>query len=483
MFKKTLVFMVFTVSFVLTACTSVSPISSSDSTVQDAYNVSSEELNLEVVKMHNKPLLDWDDEVFRAMRGNPRFGGYFTDSGMLTLQMKSKHGKEEDLNALSEDERNRNEHDTERAKKDLIKLLSTSPSAPVLTTEQGQVIPYANIGINVQMVKVSYNRLYLWRKLLRSAFQLNLINGLGIDQPTNKISVGVNSEQDRVDLLEYMNKVHIASDAVTIQVQKIILTTGLNSKYRPVFGGLRITLRPTPSGSIESCTLGLPVLLGTVEGYLTASHCTGLDLGVNRGFIAYQADEQIGLENNDPPNLPQSSCPTTDLCRNADVVFIKNTVVGFSRSRIIMSTQTIGSTDTLTNVDGSNKFYDITSTANRPALSTILTNLAPYSGWKQAKVVNTNWDLPLPVIPKVVILGTVKVFSTSVNPSGCEGDSGSPWYQPTSATQASFYGIQSAVAADSRGWFEALLNRGVVFCFHRNTGIFISKISRSAQLF
>ena len=155
------------------------------------------------------------------------------------------------------------------------------------------------------------------------------------------------------------------------------------------------------------------------------------------------------MENNDPPNLPQSSCPTTDLCRNADVVFIKNTVVGFSRSRIIMSTQTIGSTDTLTNVDGSNKFYDITSTANRPALSTILTNLAPYSGWKQAKVVNTNWDLPLPVIPKVVILGTVKVFSTSVNPSGCEGDSGSPWYQPTSATQASFYGIQSAVAADS----------------------------------
>ena len=170
MFKKTLVFMVFTVSFVLTACTSVSPISSSDSTVQDAYNVSSEELNLEVVKMHNKPLLDWDDEVFRAMRENPRFGGYFTDSGMLTLQMKSKHGKEEDLNALSEDERKRNEHDTERAKKDIIKLLSTSPNAPVLTTEQGQVIPYASIGINVQMVKVSYNRLYLWRKLLRSAF-------------------------------------------------------------------------------------------------------------------------------------------------------------------------------------------------------------------------------------------------------------------------------------------------------------------------
>ena len=70
------------------------------------------------------------------MHNTPRFGGFFTDSGMLILQMKSEYSEKSDADALSENERKRNEN--ERAKKDILKLLTTSPSAPILTTDQGK---------------------------------------------------------------------------------------------------------------------------------------------------------------------------------------------------------------------------------------------------------------------------------------------------------------------------------------------------------
>lgn len=444
MFKKTLGFMVFTVSFVLTACTSVPPVLSSDSVVQDAYSVSSEELNSEVLKMHNKPLLDWDDEVFRAMHDNPRFGGYFTDSGMLTLQMKSEHGEKSDLTALSETEQKRNENDIERAKKNLIKLLSTSPSAPVFPNEQGQLIPYTSITVNLAMVKVSYNRLYIWRKLLRSAFSLGLINELYIDRINNKLFAGVNSEQNRIDLLRFMTQFHISSEVVTIQIQNIVPSKTVSDQFRPVLGGIEVT------SSVGGCTLGLPVLLGALEGYLIASHCTEANLGVNSSVVMSQANQQIGVENNDPPNLSQSSCPTTVLCRYADVAFIKNTGVAFSRARIVKVTQTTGSKVTLTNPDGTDQFYDVTSAPNRPTESAILSNVGATSGWKQAKVVNPSIDQVIAFKPPVMILGIVKISSISATyPAGCGGDSGSPWYLPTSTTTAAFYGVQSASTTDS----------------------------------
>jgi hypothetical protein len=230
MHKKSLVFMVV---FVLMACASVPQVSSSNSLVQDEYGVSSEELNLEVLRMQKKPLLDWDDEVFLAMQHNPEFGGYITDSGMMTLQMKSKYGNNSDVNTLSEVERTGNENATERSKKDILELLSTSSSAPVLTTEQGQIIPYSSIAVNVQKVKFSYNRLYLWRKLLRSAFGLGLINELGIDQPNNKLFAGVNSEQNRVKLLQYLTRVHVPVAAVSIHIENIVLSSTPSNQSRP----------------------------------------------------------------------------------------------------------------------------------------------------------------------------------------------------------------------------------------------------------
>jgi hypothetical protein len=325
-----------------------------------------------------------------------------------------------------------------------------SPSAPVLTTEQGQVIPYASIGINVQMVKVSYNRLYLWRKLLRSAFNLNLINELGIDQPNNKILVGVNSEQNRVDLLRFLSRFRISTDAITIQIQNLMPSKTLSDQFRPLLGGIRIDLQITPSPTY--CALGFPVLLGAVKGYLTASHCTGSNLGVNQNIVILQANQQIGIENNDPPNLPQASCPTPAICRYADAVFIKNTGVGFNRARIVKVTQTTGSKISLTNADGTDQFYDVTSAPNRPATSVILSNIGVNSGWKQAKVVNPSLDYSLSFVasPSIVVLGGVKVNSVSTtDPASCGGDSGSPWYQPTSTTTAAFYGIQSSEIADS----------------------------------
>jgi hypothetical protein len=198
------------------------------------------------------------------------------------------------------------------------------------------------------------------------------------------------------------------------------------------------------------CTIGLPVLLGTVEGYLIASHCTGLTLGVNSGVVISQAGQQIGVESNDPSNLPQASCPTADLCRYAEVAFIKNTGVAFNRARIVKVNQTIGSIITLTNADGTDQFYDVTSAPNRPAASVILTNVGATSGWKQAKVVNPSIDYLVPTNPKVLTFGMVKVFSTSTtNPAGCQGDSGSPWYQPITTTSAGFYGILSSIPNDS----------------------------------
>ena len=80
----------------------------------------------------------------------------------------------------------------------------------------------------------------------------------------------------------------------------------------------------------------------------------------------------------------------------------------------------------------------------------ILTTIGATSGWKQAKVVNPSVDNLIGTKPNVLILGQVKIVSTSsTNPAGCQGDSGSAWYQPTSTTTAAFYGIHSSSTNDA----------------------------------
>ncbi len=97
--------------------------------------------------------------------------------------------------------------------------------------------------------------------------------------------------------------------------------SSLNDFHRPLVGGLQINL------NIGNCTLGFNAVRKGVSGFITNSHCTNTQGGIE-GTVYYQPDQssaanRIGVEAVDPVYFKGGICPPNRRCRYSDTAFAK----------------------------------------------------------------------------------------------------------------------------------------------------------------
>lgn len=105
------------------------------------------------------------------------------------------------------------------------------------------------------------------------------------------------------------------------QVAPILFAQGpatLQGKNRPLLNGIQIS----SGGGI--CTLGATAVRNGVAGFVTNSHCTNVQGGVeSTQFFQAAGSDQVGVEVADPSYFTGDSCPIGRRCRYSDSAFVR----------------------------------------------------------------------------------------------------------------------------------------------------------------
>src|SRR5215468_3496731 len=143
-----------------------------------------------------------------------------------------------------------------------------------------------------------------------------------ISKSRNRLRIGVNDPGLFGRVEEELNGLGIPLAAVEIVETEPVefLQDTLQSDHRPLLGGLQITL---DAGG--SCTLGFLAVLQGQAGFVTCSHCTDTQGGVE-GTVYHQATisgvaNRIGVERFDPQYFTGGACPSGRQCRASDSAF------------------------------------------------------------------------------------------------------------------------------------------------------------------
>jgi len=139
-----------------------------------------------------------------------------------------------------------------------------------------------------------------------------------VDEKTNRVVIGIDRAAARPGIEKILERLGIARDAIGIVEVGPILPTSVQGAWRPITGGLQIE---TPG---KYCTLGFTALQSGTLGFVTNSHCTQIQGGVE----STPADQAVypslaGTEITDPPYTSGGSCPAGRICRYSDSAFFR----------------------------------------------------------------------------------------------------------------------------------------------------------------
>ncbi len=302
---------------------------------------------------------------------------------------------------------------------------------------------FAGAPIHVLEAQFGFLDLYAWRLEMRSGvLGLPGVVSLDIDERSNRLRVGVEDMKVAGDVEAALAQLRVPKDAVIIEaVEPVTPLVTLQDNVRPVKGGLQIQRQGN-----YTCTLGFNAVKAGVNGFVTNSHCTSIQGGVE-STVFYQptltpSSNRIGVEWNDGPYWTGSPCPPGRRCRWSDSAFVKyDTGVSFTRGIIartnLSSTTIIGD-------------YRISAEVTLPAVGETLNKVGRSSGRTQGNVTNTCADADD---------GTfVFLCQNRVAAAAQAGDSGGPVFKITNnpaANDVSLYGL--VWAGDGTGsWFSSL---------------------------
>ncbi len=240
--------------------------------------------------------LDTDLAMAEMADKNPGFGGFYTDSEGRAVLLIAEGGNEKNLV-------------TDFAPKD--------GKTEVIT----------------QQVKYDFAELYTYKKSLRDIMSEPGVVYVDLDEKKNKVVVAVDqNKSNRSNLIaEGKAATKAVADLYGIPEDAIELM-----ETEPVsnFANLRSRLRPAPGGMqvIRSaggeCTMGLVVQVGTINGFITNSHCTNVQGGVeNTPFYqpTISSSNLIGREVRDPNYVTGGGCPAGRRCRGSDSALVQFT--------------------------------------------------------------------------------------------------------------------------------------------------------------
>ena len=148
-----------------------------------------------------------------------------------------------------------------------------------------------------------------------------------IDDRSNRLTVGVESLEKKAAIEDKLFELGIPAEAVNvIETPPVALELTLRDRSRPIVGGQQIAF--SRNGSTLICTEGFNAIRAGVAGYVTNSHCTAVQGGVNatshhQPTIAIFGLNRIGVETVDPLYWVGAPCPAGRRCRRSDSAFAR----------------------------------------------------------------------------------------------------------------------------------------------------------------
>ena len=386
-----------------------------------------------------KPKKDWIEALDGFASEHPAFAGYdfSSDRKELIFYIADKH-KGQKIAFDSEEKQGR---EIGHMRKEFLELIERSTGFPEVTIGQGVIVNPRTLKMRRVKTSLSLADLNEYRTTLQEFLFLGKANKLSIDFAQNKINLQVEDTASQQLAFDFLQSHRIPIESVNLTIGFLESSKTVFGSFRPSVGGIAVYYG-TSSTSTAGCTLGLPVLVDAVEGYLVASHCSLTEGTSNDGSGLYQAGGLIGNKTFDNALYACVNGGNQTRCQNADTTFYKSTIP-FTRGRIVFPSGNIGSLLTTTAADGSDIYYDVTAVAERVGNGETVYSIGSTSGIRSATVVNWNTDtLVVDATISRVRKNMVQVSNTSFG-SACAGDSGGPWYQITGTTTAKFAGIQS----------------------------------------
>lgn len=310
----------------------------------------------------------------------------------------------------------------------------------IYLTDTSRAPEFLTLGdpFQVHVGQYDFRHLLQWRAELRSVLSLPDVVFLDVDERTNRIRIGVDlaaKAANRESLEGVLARSGIPREAVIVSAtEPIIPLATLRDRVRPVPGGVQIAF------SSYLCTLGFNAKRSGVEGFVTNSHCTATQGGV-QNTVMYQntnsSSNRIGIETVDPGYWSGSPCPSGRVCRYSDSAFARYDSTSTDQFARIARTTSSGSSSGSITISSTPRFT-ITGTANFPSSGQTLNKMGRTTGWTRGTVSSTCVD--------VNVSGTniTQLCQDIVNAGSGGGDSGSPVFSASTSssnTNATLYGI------------------------------------------
>lgn len=346
----------------------------------------------------------------------PEFGGlYFDDNGEATVVLT-------DLGALS---------DAEEAVFEVF-----GPDR--LDTET----------LNAVEGRYGFAELHEYRILARDVLIVPGVNSLDTDEVLNRVWIGLESPEARAAAEAKLDELGVPLEVVVFDLEGHYENSNppdYTAFLRPMKAGIQIGRAVPDPTMMATCTLGPIVERFGVRGYLTNSHCTP-NIGSVDGTMFFQpsiVDPSFaaGSEVLDPPLLSQAqnpACPSGEMCRWSDSVFVQTTVASTTRRGRILTDTPAWHTRKITGKEYFPLHGDHVSKSGRK------------TGQTAGKITQTCVDLG----PSGDVTNTwLCQYKADFVSDG--GDSGSPVYKTTYPDTAILYGLYWG------RWVTPLVTRGV----------------------
>jgi hypothetical protein len=252
------------------------------------------------------------------------------------------------------------------------------------------------------------------------------------DEGGNRVHIGVEHAAAASRVRSVLARLGIPAAAADVEiVEPIRQVATLRGTVRPVVAGVQINF----PGFL--CSIGFNATRQTVKGFVTASHCTNTQGGVESTpyWQPLQTTKPVTIatETVDPGyKTTLAGCPSGRRCRRSDAAFAKyvngttNTLGRIARTASTSSSDlTIAGGWTVTS-NATSSSFTVGETVNKVGRTT---------GWSRGKVVAT--------CVTVNVSGTTitQICQTIVNAKVGAGDSGADVFKVTSGTNVKLDGV------------------------------------------
>jgi hypothetical protein len=336
------------------------------------------------------------DDLFEQVgRQAPGFGGMFRDGDVLKIYLTNQG--------------------QERRVQDAIAAVFGPDSIP-------------GGGVAVLPARYNFGQLRAWHNHGAALLDVPGVVYTDIDETSNQLKVGVESAESFGQVQAELRRLGIPPEAVqVILTDPIVQLATLQQYQRPLAGGLQINF----PGYL--CTYGFNATRAGVPGFVTNSHCTAKQGGVdNTPYwqpLQSAGYPQIGTETLDPL-YTRATCPVGlkgKVCRYSDSAFV--TLAAAAQFTLGDIEQTNG-LSSLT-IAGTYHISGERATVNGETVNKV----GRTTGWSQGKVSGTCMN--------VGVQGSkvVELCQNMVDAAVGAGDSGSPVFALNGSANVALLGI------------------------------------------